>query len=204
MPISLPDMNSALKNWLNSSVRIDRWTLNMPSTVAVKQSDVYYLANSAVQFPPSTVEFEKNGFGLCCRAEFNFRIVYRAPGKLAFDDLPISAACGLLNNLYYDAVVNPAIISDSIITLTTPKDGVDIQISDPEEEGKDWLIFLNPQFYVEFKAAKATITFDPPKPVDPVIDIKQLDIAIYRGDLNFDVTNTDTFNLDRIYHLKDL
>lgn len=202
MSISLPALNTKLKEWLNSSIRIDAWSLDMPSVIASKAGSVYYPANTAVQFPPLSVEFEKTSFGLYCRAEFNFRIVYRVSKQIKFNDLPVNSACAVVNNLYYDAVVNPAIISDSIVTLTTPKDGIDIQISDPEEESKDWLLFLNPQFYVEFKANKADDSlFNPPKPIKSIVPITKLDLIIYRSDLDLDVTNPASFDLDRLYHL---
>jgi hypothetical protein len=203
MASSLPGMNESVKQWVNRVVRIDNWTLDMPSVLKTKKGSVYYPANTAVQFPPTAVEFEKTAFGLTCRAEFTFRIVYRVSSQLKFDEIPVNSACAVINNLYYDAVVNPAIISDSIVTLKTPADGIDLQINDPQEEGNDWLLFLNPQFYIEFKASRAADDFNPPLDIDPKVPITKLDIAIYRGDIDFDVTNSDTFNLDRLYHLEE-
>ena len=205
MSISLPGMNTVIKSWLNSRVRVDRWSLDTPSVLSTKSGALFYPANTAVQFPPTKVEFEKTAFGLYCRAEFHFRIVYRITSQISFDLLPISAACAIVNNLYYDAVINPAAIDESIVLLKTPPDGIDIQVSDPEEESKDWLVFLNPEFYVEFKAAKADDSvFNPPKPIDPVITLTGLDLGIYRTDLDFDIKikRPTTFNLDRRYRLR--
>jgi hypothetical protein len=203
MAVSLPTMHGLLKTWLSDRVRIDKWTLEMPSVLATEIDGESYPANTAVQFPPIRVEFERTQFGLYCRAEFHFRIAYRLPKTLAYHELPIGAATAILNNLYYDAVVTPAEISEAIVTLTTPPDGVDIQVSDPQQESKDWILMLSLQFYIEFKAIKADDSeFNPPNTDPPPTPITRLDLGIYRGDINFDVDDPATFDLDRSYSLQ--
>lgn len=206
MPVSLPVLNNYFKQWLESKVRIDAWSLESPSVLVTKISNREYAANTAVMFPPIKVEYEPTATGIYAKAEFHFRIQYRFNKKLEYHQVPINSCSAILNNLYLEAVNNPTNINKSIRLISTPTDGIDIYINEPDEEGRDWIVTINPQFYTEFKAAIADDSdLNPVDPNPPIFPITQFAIAIYRSDLGIpEPSEPTTYDLDRSYQLSIL
>lgn len=203
MAVSLPVLNNYFKQWLQSKVRIDSWSLEAPSILVTKIFDREFAANTAVQFPPIKVEYEPTSTGIYARAEFHFRIQYRFDRNLEYHQVPINSCSAILNNLYLSAVTYPASINRSIKFISTPTDGIDIFVNEPDDLGKDWIVTINPQFYTEFKAELADDSdLNPIDPNPPLYPISQFSIAIYRSDLGTpNPSNPSTFDLDRRYEL---
>lgn len=201
MSVSLPVLNRYFKEWLESRVRIDDWSLEVPSVLVTKIDGRDYAANTAVQFPPIKVEFEPTSTGIYAKAEFHFRIQYRFNKNLEYHQVPINSCCAILNNLYLTAVNSPTNIHPSIKLIQTPTDGIDVFINEPDEQGQDWIVTLNPQFYTEFKAAIADdFDLNPPSDGGSTTPINQFAIAIYRSDLGTpDPSKPSTYDLDRRY-----
>lgn len=192
MPTSLTVLHTALRNWLDSKIRIDKWALEEPSTLATRINNQNYPSNSAVLYPATSVRFTRSQFGALCEADFFCKIQYRFSKSLTYDHLPIALAQGVLNNLYLYALTESSDISDSIRSVSTPDIGTDVVVRPVGDSGSDWLVILQPAFRILFDVDFADLGQLQPGAPGGSWEFNKLDINIYRAAANdFDDNRLD-------------
>lgn len=185
MAASLNTIHQSLKNWLTSLVRVDKWTLDDPSTLVTTISDKSYPANSARFKGAERIRFYRDASGSMCEADFTFHILYRFTGGLPYHALPIFTAEGILNNLYYRALTSWKDIHPAVREITTPDVGLDVVVRPIRQENNDdWVVIIQPAFRVKFSVEMATVgDLQPEFPEAPVYEFQSLNVGIYRGEM---------------------
>ena len=203
---SLPVLHQSFRDWLSDQVRIDQWGLDIPGTLATRVAGKSYPSNIGLMLPAQEIEFTDSQKGVLCTAIIRFQIKYRFSKLLPFDQIPLVAAEGILNNLYFLAITERMDIHDSIQQIATPDKGIDFFVSKVEDNGdSDWLLILNPDFKVTFAATLADLSdLQPVNPVEPPVTIKRFELGIYRAIPGFSPEEPETYILDRKVRLLDL
>lgn len=201
---SLPQVHIALTQWIAAYLRLDRWSLDAPVSLATRIGSRDYPANTALAFPAAEIGFTSTQAGTRCAATLRYQIKYRFSKALPYNSLPISQGEAVLNNLYLLAITAPQEIHPAILEIETPERGIDLQVARAESTNdSDWLLILNPDFRVLFNVGLADLSDLQPIPVEPVAPIYRLDIGIFRGEIGFDPNREETYTLDREFTLLD-
>lgn len=179
--IALGDLSVAVKTWLSDLVRIDNWSIDFPDPVEEVINGVTYPANSAVQLSPRRINYESSAFGLKGSAEIRTLIQYRFNKGFKYHELPLQYVANLLNNIYHYAVNSPASIHPAILGIRTPDNGVDITVGTENEADSDWLVSLQVDLYIQFKAKLGSLGPLQPDEEDTPFVLRQLRIGVHRA-----------------------
>jgi hypothetical protein len=193
--VALGTLQDNIRDWLDSKVRVDGWTVDNPVNVGTYINQTPYPSNASVVLPPRRISYEESPFGMMGQAQLGFKIEYRFHKSLKYDDLPIAPLANLLNNVYFSAVTQPQDINSNIRSLSTPDDGVDMSVGRLGDTDADWIVTLKIDFYVTFKAALGSLDGIQPGDDDnsPVI-VNRIDIGVHRAAIG----NFEDARLDRI------
>ncbi|MEA5447591.1 hypothetical protein VB780_03355 [Leptolyngbya sp. CCNP1308] len=183
---------------MSSLIRIDKYDADPPAELysVASTSEAFYPANTAIEFPCKDLIFERSEVtGITGSGSFSYSIVYRYPGDLTLNELPLVQLEGLVQYIQAQALlslsgcggIRRAVPATNEFPVQVERDGTD--------QG-DWLVYANLVFSIEF--ILTDFGLDPafgPTP-EPPPELNELTIGVYRAKTGFDVDEPDDSTLD--------
>lgn len=187
-----------IREFLTVRVSIYKWDLDYPDILYYKLGGNKVPANTMISLPVQNIVHDKDSKNvIITEARFPYRLTYRYPGQIEFDNLPWRTFEGMLSFLHIISLIQapdprvedikPAALEDSIT------------VSRVGEQKGDWLVHLNFAYDTRFRT---TIMPDVSElqpdywSIDTPLTIAQITARINRAKPDFDSQVSSTYTED--------
>lgn len=191
---NLATVKQAVRDWLESKVRVDSWDLDLPPRLFSDSStqSLPLPAMSATSYPVKDLYYERGegggaaGSRITGYAGLTFSLAYRFPGVLTVEQLPTDELEAIAEFLYVSSLIELQ-GCDGIQRLEPEASEFPIQITRMEDSQSDWLMYAHMAFNLQFSVTSIGIA---PEYVNPGAgppgdgsQLREINIKIYRGEV---------------------
>ncbi|MBE9178676.1 hypothetical protein IQ268_08900 [Oculatella sp. LEGE 06141] len=148
--MSIRQLRTGIRSWIESTVRVDAWDLDVPANVPTIINEQRYPSNCAVELPIKDFGVRKANGYLEASGRFMYGILYRYTARAAKEQLPVKLVENLIHYLAEQAVAYPQTLFDDIVTLDIDSIANPVSIARIEGEDKDWLLIGRIELNIEF------------------------------------------------------
>ncbi|MBE9110304.1 hypothetical protein IQ273_12865 [Nodosilinea sp. LEGE 07298] len=180
-------------------VRIDKFDADPPAELysTASTTEALYPANTVIEYPVKDLFFERSEItGITGSGSFSYSIVYRYPGDLTLNELPLLKLEGLVQYLQAQALLSLSGCGGIRRAVPGTSNEFPVQIERDGTDQGDWLVYANLVFNVEFVLTEFGLdpAFGPTPELPP--DLNELTIGVYRAKTDFDVGEPNDSTLD--------
>lgn len=190
----LSTLKNKVRAWFTNQVRVDVWSLDVPSTLATNINGTLYPSNTAVEVPLRDVVINDNyvSSNRTISMALPYSVTYRFTGELTEDFLPLDELSALYTNVVVNWLTTATRLDEDILNVGLTNIGAGISetpivVTRVEDVSKDWLVILMFDFSVEAVLTPETISaIQPPTyGIDdrPTIEVNSLSMGVWRSKL---------------------
>lgn len=203
--MNIQTVRQSLKDWLSALVRIDSFDADPPASLYTPHQGPplpglppLVPANTCIFYPVKNLTYsQSDAFGVTGEGEFTFSIVYRYPGDLTLNELPISNIESVVQYVQANALLNLSGCGGVRRAYQRAYE-FPVQVERESNDQGDWLIYANIRLVIEF--ALTSFEIDPifANPPEEPPTAENLTANIYRAKVKFDVSSPSDYTLDRV------
>jgi hypothetical protein len=186
--MSISEIRTSIRTWLNENVRIDKWDLDYPENQKVLIANVYHPANSAIEDPIGNFSLIKwNGNQPVVKTTFRYYLIYRFNGNCSRHQLPVATYEDFKEWILFQFLTQKVCLGNVVKEVAIPEDDNPLIISKVQGEDSDWLLIISLPLEITFIS----------NPINPFEDtdqetirVKKIQIDIWKSEIPT-ITNPD-------------
>lgn len=193
-------LKAQVHRWFTQQVRVDDWSLDVPSTLVTYIDGQLYPANTGTQVPIRDISIKENlGVGAYVMTMvLPYAVRYRFTNALSEHEVPVNELSTLYTNtviswLQKGTQLDPDILNAGIAGIIESP----IIVSRTEDTGNDWLVYLLFEFSIECiidpEVVSSIQPLDPNNTDPPPIDVNEIRFGLWRSKMKHLGDQTKSF-----------